>query len=533
VKLREFQVLANDKVHVAFAEHQRVLGIAPTGSGKAVMSGALIEDCIQGRGAFVLSPRRALLLVNREELLQQGADKIHMVSGRYAAIERGHEHAVPGHPVVVATVQSMVKRLAKYPQDHFGLVIVDEAHLFATNQAKDVLDWFCKRELGGTAYLLGVTATPQTTGKKALAKIYDTIGYQIALPDLVKQGLLSNIKVRTCPVPIDIRHIRRVGGDLDPDQLDEVIRPYFRAVAEAMQEHGPDRKWLCFLPLIKTSQAFARILNEHGIPAKHIDGDSPDRSELLLQFKYGHFRALCCSSLLTTGYDEPSITGIVNLRPTQSRILLTQILGRGTRIKPEDSQHKDLLVLDFLWQYDLQDIITPATLVCPNEEDEAEVAKRLRSGQEMDLLGTSRDVAAERHAKLAKKLKEQEKRKSKLYDLSQLVEAYGEEDPYITEILDYEPTMAWHSARPSEKQLKALVRFGINADIVKDRGHASALIEFCMNNVKEGKPSIKQVACLRRWGMQAPDTFAEASRIIGQHIAQLDASRQPRYPARP
>ena len=468
------------------------------------------------------STPRALLLVNREELLQQALEKIHMVTGTYGSIERGKDVAPEGAPIVVATIQSMIGRLARYPQDHFGLVIVDEAHLFATNQAKDVLDWFTRRDLGGEAYLLGVTATPQTTGKRALSKIYDTIAYDIRLPDLVKQGLLSNIKVRTAPLPIDLRHVTRKAGDFDEEELDSAVRPYFKAAAEVMQEYGPERKWLCFLPLIKTSDAFAKILNEAGIPAKHIDGASQDRKDILMQFKHDHFRALCCSSLLTTGYDEPSITGIINLRPTQSRILLTQILGRGTRIKPVGCPHDDLLVVDFLWQYELGKIISPATLVSSHEEDEVEVTKRLRNGDEMDLLQVSRDVSEERHAQLAKKLAEQDKRKGKMVDLRQLIDMGAEDDETFLQVLDYESSMAWHSKPATEKQLHTLGRFGVAPESITDRGHAAQMLDFLFQRMSKGLATFRQINGIKRMGGHADltTTFADASLLMGQLIAR-------------
>ena len=524
---RQFQLDAVDALSLAWQEHQRVLLVCPTGSGKAVMSAMLIQRCLDGIANFAVSTPRCLLLVNREELLQQALDKITMVTGRYAAIERGADKAPEGADIVVATIQSMVGRLARYEQDHFGLVIVDEAHLFATNQAKDVLDWFCLKQTGGHAYMVGCTATPQTKGKRALANIYGTIGYEITLPDLVKQGLLSNIKIQTAPLPIDLRHIKRTGPDFDEEELDKVIRPYFRAVAEAMQQYGPTRKWLCFLPLVKSSKAFTDILNEHGIPAKHIDGESPDRKQILEQFKHDHFRALTCSSLLTTGYDEPTITGIVNLRPTESRILLTQMLGRGTRIKPEGCPHEDLLVLDFLWQYDLSKLVSPASLVAGNSDDEAEMQTRMRSGEEQDLLKLHRDVTAERHAKLAKKLAEQERRKGKMVDLRILMEMGFEDNAQFNGVLDYEPTMKWHESKPTEKQLAVLGRMGVDVKEIKDRGHAAAMLDFCIGRTKLGLATFKQINAINRMGGHADinTTFVAASKMIGQLMARFDAQR--------
>lgn len=531
---RDFQIDAQQQTHAAWLEHQRVLMVCPTGAGKAIMSAMLIGDCLQNKGAFICSPRRTLLLVNREELLQQALEKIELVTGKYAAIERGVDHAVPGAEIVVATIQSMTNRLAKYPQDHFGLVIVDEAHLFATNQARDVLDWFADKTMGGTAFLLGVTATPQTTGKRALSKIYSTIGYEIGLGELVKKGMLSNILVRTVPLKIDLRHVKLAGGDFSEEELDAVIRPYFRAVAESMQEHGPTRKWLCFLPLVKSSKAFSEILNEHGIPARHIDGDSPDRSKLLAQFKHDHFRALTCSTLLSVGYDEPSITGLVNLCPTKSRILLTQRLGRGTRVKPPGAVHDDLLVLDFLWQYDLAKVISPATLVTTHEEDEEELERRLRSGEEIDLLSEHRDIAAERHAALAKKLAAAERRKGKNMDLRQLMEIGFDKTEEFEPVMDYEPTMAWHEHKPSEKQLHALSRMGIAAESVLNKGHAATLLNFCFERTKTGKATFRQLNALKRFNIAADlnTSFAEASKLIGQRLSYLDAQRASHIPRR-
>lgn len=515
-QFRPYQSQCVADTHSSLIDFDRSLVVAATGSGKAVIMAKLAGDCVQKRGAFCVSEPRVLILVNREELLIQAARQVEKVTGIYAAIERAQDHGSLDSPIIVATIQTLQRRLDKYPSNHFGLVIVDEAHLFAAPKIVEVLDQFCYPE---GAKLIGFTATPGTKGKRALSKIYETIAFQKNLGELIQEKWLCNVKVQTVPIKIDLSAVRSKAGDFMDEDLDGVVTPYFVRMAEEMKKH-PGRKWLCFLPLIKTSEHFAETLRSHDVHCQHVDGKSENRRDILAQFKAGRFQALSNSLMVTTGYDEPSITGIVNLRPTKSRILLQQIIGRGTRLKPEDSIHQDLLILDPLWQApELQELMSPAILFAATEEDEKELKKRLESGEEMDLFEEHTEVVKNRHDKLAAALKANESKMGKLLDFAALLTLGIEKNSLFEECVDYEPTMRWHSKKPTSGQLSALTKMGIDLRIVKDMGHASVLMAFCVDRIKRGICTFKQANALKRAGYKLDFntlTIGEASKLIGQ-----------------
>ncbi len=510
--MRPYQDDAAAKVHGALKEYDRTLVVMATGSGKTILFAKLAEDCLQRRGVFCTAHGKVLVLVNREELLQQARDKIFSVTGIMGSIERAHERASLEAPIIIATIQSLQKRLANYPPDWASLVIVDEAHLFATPKIVEALNYFCSPQ---TAKLVGFTATPQTKKKRALSKIYETIAYEKTIASLIEEGYLCNIKVQTVPIKIDISAVRIDEGDYRKDDLEVAIEPYFVEIAKEMLKH-PERKWLCFLPLIHTSKKFAEILDLMGINAQHVDGKSDDRKGILTGFKEGKFQAMCNSLLVTTGYDEPSITGIVNLRPTRSRIMLTQILGRGTRLKPEGSPHDDLLVLDPLWQTpDLEELISPATLFAVKDEDEQELAKRLRNGDELDLAETHALVVRDRHKALADALKANEAKKSNLMDFRALLALGLERNALWDDLIDYEPTMRWEEGKPTEGQINSLMKMGIDVRLIETKGHASKVISFCVDRIKRKLATFKQVRALQKAGYQVdPNTL----RIDQAHV---------------
>lgn len=121
VALRGYQVAAHEAIQRGFAEHQRQLLVLPTGGGKTVVLAHL---------AATHQPRRTLVLAHREELITQAVDKIRAVTGLIPEVEMADYRASLHAPVVVASVQTLVRssRRERWPRDHFGLVVVDEAH---------------------------------------------------------------------------------------------------------------------------------------------------------------------------------------------------------------------------------------------------------------------------------------------------------------------------------------------------------------------------------------------------------------------
>jgi superfamily II DNA or RNA helicase len=453
-----------------------------------------------------MQPHRTLILAHRDELLRQAQDKLLHSTGLLADIEKAHEKASLDAPVVVGSVQTLMreKRLQRWPRDHFKLVVCDEAHHVLADSYQNVL-----RHFDGHARVLGVTATPDRGDKRSLGEYFEDIAYEVGLHELIEDKFLSPIKVRTLPLRIDLNGVRTTAGDYNDADLGSTLEPYLGAIVKELVAAVGRRKTLVFLPLIRTSMEFVRLCREAGLSAEHVDGNSPDRKDILRRFACGEIQVLSNSMLLTEGFDEPSVECVVCLRPTKVRALYSQIIGRGTRICPGK---EDLLVLDFLWMTEKHALVRPAHLVAPSEEIARQMTEisedEAQWDMESDLLELATDAKETREQALAEALQANSKRQGRLIDPIQFALSLHEID-----LADWEPTMRWHADAPSDKQLELLGRLGFNPDAILSKGYASALLDKIMARRDLRLATPKQVRWLERTGHPSPETatFEEAS----------------------
>jgi superfamily II DNA or RNA helicase len=463
MNLRPYQQSALESITGGFREFQRQLAVLPTGSGKTILFSHLAKH-LAGMGG------RTLILAHREELIDQAIDKLHQATGIVAAKEMADWKAHREARVVVASVQSMQgERLKSWPRNHFDLVICDEAHHSISDSWQAVLSHF------GSANVLGVTATPDRGDKRNLGEFYQNIAAEVDLFDLIRDGYLSNIKAKSIPLEIDVSGVKSTAGDLDSKGLGDALTPYLGSIAKAIAEHAADRKVLAFLPLIDTSKRFVDACQfQGGLRACHVYGKSKNRAEILQAFADDKYDVLSNAMLLTEGYDCPDVDCVVVLRPTRSRPLYSQMIGRGTRTAPFK---EDLLLLDFLWHHERHNLIHPAHLVAESQDQAAMMTKALErvgreSQDELDLEGLASEAAVEREQKLADELAANTKRKASEKDMMEFCLAVHRAD-----VAQYEPTMGWESDAITPKQAEILKRNGINPDGVRGKGHASQLLD--------------------------------------------------------
>jgi superfamily II DNA or RNA helicase len=479
--LRPYQQEAVDAVVKGFSEFQKQLLICPTGGGKTIQFASLSEK-EQGR---------VLILAHREELLQQAQDKIARATGLVAELEAADASASLGAKIVVGSVQTLMRdgRRAKFPRDHFSLVVVDEAHHTLADSYQKVLGHF-----NGNTKVLGVTATPDRGDKQLLSDYFENIAHETTLVELINQGYLSRIRVKNIPLRIDISGVKQVAGDYSADQLGHALEPYLEEIANHVAFSLADRKTLCFLPLCRLSEQFVELMQARGIAAEHVEGTSPDRREILERFKSGETRLVSNAMLWTEGFDEPTIDCILPLRPTKIRSLYAQQVGRGTRIHPGKDH---LLLVDFLWLTSRHNLVRPGSLVA-QDEDEADALAGMGDGDLMEQQEQHQhDILEERKQKLAAWLRSNQKRAEQDYDLLEF--ATGIED---NSLLDYQPTMRWHHDPMTEPQRAKLAQLGFNVDAIKDKGHASLIMAKVVMRIQNGLCSFKQARLLRKHGIE-------------------------------
>lgn len=493
--LRPYQIHAHEAITRGFIEYPRQLAVMPTGAGKTVTFAALAQH---------YQPRRALILAHREELISQAVERIRAVTGLLPEVEMADYRASMNAPVVVASIQTLMRssRRERWPRDHFGLVVVDEAHHSLADSYLGTL-----RHFDDHAFVLGVTATPDRGDKKNLGRYYQNIAYEVTLLDLIKQNWLAPIRVKTVPLEIDLDDVGTTAGDYSADDLGHAIEPYLERIADVLAEHR-DRKMLVFLPLIALSKKFAAMCCERGLHAEHVDGTSEDRREILARFSRGETRMLTNAMLLCEGFDEPSIDCVVCLRPTKVRALYSQIVGRGTRLYPGKDH---LLLLDFLWMTEEHTLMKPANLVAGDLDEAKAITEAL--GGEGDLEEAKGKAEADRAATLRQRLRLNARRRSTTFDVMEFALSVGDND-----LADFMPTMAWHEDAVSPKQRAILAKFGVDVNTVTCKGQAAALLTKFFLRRDLGLASAKQVLWLRRLGHPNPElaTYVEAKQFLDE-----------------
>ena len=498
MELRPYQQQAKDAI---FSEWEngikKTLLVLPTGCGKTIVFAKVAEECVKGGS-------RVLILAHRGELLDQAADKIGKSTGLGCATEKAEQTCLGSwFRIVVGSVQSMMreKRLNQFPNDYFNTIIIDEAHHCISDSYQKVLRHFPDAEV------LGVTATPDRGDMQNLGTVFESLAYEYTLPKAIKEGYLSPIKAVTIPLKIDMSAVGVQAGDFKSGDIATALDPYLESIAEEMEKYCSNKKTVVFLPLVKTSQKFRDILNNHGFKAAEVNGDSKDRAEILEAFDKDQYNVLCNSMLLTEGWDCPSVDCIVVLRPTKVRSLYCQMVGRGTRLSPETNKDH-LLLLDFLWHTERHELCHPASLIC----ESAEVAQKMTENMEKDAgcvidieeaeKTASEDVVAQREEALAKQLSEMKRRKKRLVDPLQFEMSIQAED-----LSGYVPAFGWEMAPPSEGQKKTLEKLGILPDAIENAGKASKILVRLDKRRREGLTTPKQIRFLESRGFQHVGTW--------------------------
>lgn len=325
VTLRNYQEQGVNALRPLYAAGTRsALYVLPTGGGKTVIFSHIAERA-------ALLGNRIAVLVHRQELVDQTSRSLTSIGVRHGVIAAGRPMDLT-RSVQVASVQTLVRRLAKIPPDYFGLLIVDEAHHAVAGSWAKVIDYF------GRARVLGVTATPERLDGRGLG---DKFQAMVQGPDagwLTDQGFLAPARVFAPPSQLDMGSVRKLGGDYRMDEAEAALQ---RAgiMGDAVthyQRHLAHGTAIAFCCSVAHAQAVAEAFNAAGISSAVVDGTlHPDvRRHMIADLGSGRIRVLASCQIISEGTDVPSVTGAILLRPTQSLSLYLQQVGRCLRPAP-------------------------------------------------------------------------------------------------------------------------------------------------------------------------------------------------------
>lgn len=501
ISLRDYQEECLSELLQGEGKWNRQCAVMPTGSGKTAVMMSLAKAKL---------PERTLVLCHRRKLIEQAHRAAWETIGIDAGIEMGKSKAEKDNALVIGSVQSMVNRLDAWGGDHFKTIIVDECHHILSDTFRDVVDHF------SGAKVHGFTATPGRGDRQNIATWFDNFTYEIGIRQLIEEKWLAPIVVKALPVKIDMSEVELTSPDFE-GQMHRALSPVMRNIAYQIKEQAEDRKTVVYLPLIDTAQEFTKICRSMGLDADWVSGKRHDSDNVLKKFKKAKSGVLCNSMLLTEGWNEPSVDCICNLRPTRSLPLYQQVIGRGTRIH---EGKENLLVLDFLYQFETHSLVRPSNLLAPTDEVAERMTERtIESGGEFNLLeledDTHRDVVEETNRRMEREALAHRNRKARTIDPTLVATWLGD-----LKTAAYEPEVAWQKEPVTHEQLALLENDTINTSLLRDRGHASAVIELLEPRWKKNLASAKQVNKLKQWGHPNPlgATKAEAGVFIGRKI---------------
>lgn len=318
----------------------RALVVAPTAWGKTIFFSALIHT--------LESDKPVLIIAHRDELLDQARDKFHMFDPTAIIGKVGGGRHEYGASITVASVDTISgeKHLEKLASFGYALVIIDECHHAPAPKYQKVLKVLEK------AFQLGVTATDERLDGKSLEPIFGKAIFRMPIVEAISKKRLSDVKaiaIRTEVSLDDVKSQKNMDGEVDFNQteLNLAINTPARnkRIVEAYQEHLSGERAICFCVSIAHAESVAETFNEAGIKAACIKGDiiPEERKPIYADFDHGDIKVITNVMVCTEGFDQPKIKGILMARPTQSRSLYLQCVGRGLRKSPGKSH---CLILD-------------------------------------------------------------------------------------------------------------------------------------------------------------------------------------------
>ena len=532
MNLRPYQSAASDAIFKEWLEHDSTLVVMPTGGGKTI----LFADVI--RRVF---PRRALVIAHREELIFQARDKIERVTGLKASVEMGEYGAEGGlfamARVVVSTIQTQCSggdgggRMTKFDPSQFGLLIIDEAHHATSPTYRRVIDYY---RTNPALKVLGVTATPDRADEQALGQVFQSVAYDYEVLDAIHDGWLVPIEQQMVHVEgLDYSSIRTTAGDLNGGDLAAVLEAEknLQQMASASVAIIGGRRALVFTASVKAAEMTAEIFNRHreGMAA-WVCGktDREERRRTLTEFAAGKWQVVCNCGVLTEGFDDPGVEVVIMGRPTKSRSLYSQMVGRSTRPLPgvvdgpetaearkaaiAASAKASCLVVDFVGNSGKHKLITSADILGGKVSEEAmeRAVKRVSAaGGPVNMTEVLDEAEAELREQ--KRLAEAARRANLVATARFTTQSV---DPF--DVLALEPARArgWDQGRQlTEKQRALLAKQGINPDRVSFVEGRQLIAEIFRR--WNGKLcSFKQAKVLRKYGYDTQVSFAEASATI-------------------
>ncbi len=533
LSLRPYQTETLEASEAAEARGcRRQLWVLPTGTGKTVCFVALAAK----RGD------RTLIIAHRDELIQQAAAKARMWwPDADIGIVKAERNDFGAQDIIVASIQSLSPgRLAR--MGRFGLVICDESHHVTKGGTWDrVLTTLRAGEPDGPL-LVGVTATPDRADGKGLASHFTEIVYQRDILWAIRSGYLVDIKCKEIKLAnLRLEDVGMSHGDYAEGKLGaamaEAQAPWH--IVKAWKELAPDRLTASFHPTIAAAQAQAAEFMAQGVPAACVSGvDIDERRRILQRLAEGRIKVATNAAVLLEGWDFPPLSCIVQARPTKSRGMYVQIVGRALRPYPGK---ESALILDVTGSSDRVDLCSVPSLLGVDKKKmhrqgrtvtealdeqtrEAEIAKPKPKGPRLTGDVVTRDVDL---------FKPHGVKPGRVAWAKTRTGSFAASAGKLSVVMEPMGGDSWRVATIDGSGARTVLMEGVPLSLAQGiaddhvRRNAPAAISDRMAPWRKKKPTEKQLAFAQRLGIGVPDSWSagDVSAAVDARLAEIRATK--------
>lgn len=345
-ELRDYQIQALENVHEAIGRGiTRPAVVLATGGGKTVVFSHLIP---QLKPSSPSKGNKTLVLAHKEELVRQAAESIKRVNPHLKVdIDMRKQKPSSDADVVVGSVPTLVRltRLEMYNPEEYKAIILDECHHATALSWLKILKHFDADKKGLETYVVGFTATMERSDGKPLGDMFDEVVFERNLLTMVNNKELVDIRFSSIAVDVDLSKVATRGPDYATGSLSSAMNSnevnFLVAISylKLKKEYG-FKSTLIFCVDVDHCLTLCGVLQRQGINAQYVTGETAkhERRAIIEDFKNGRIDVLCNVQVFTEGTDIPNIDSLFLARPTKSRPLLVQMIGRGLRLY-EDKTH--------------------------------------------------------------------------------------------------------------------------------------------------------------------------------------------------
>ena len=289
--------------------------VFPTASGKSKIVETDMQNFAETRPGF-----KALILAPNKDIILDW--------------ERRVAESLPGleSQIEIRTFAYMVKNYAGIHPKTYDYIVIDEAHHAVAPMLKRVVQYF------DPEFMVGLTATDERPDKKKLESVFGSYQTGLSLQQAMEEGIVAQANVFRIETNIDLSRVRFNGKDYVNADLEKSIRVTSRnnLIVEMLKEYFcegemAERQGVIFCVNTKHTLEMERLLNAAGISAKAYTGKTKQADKVMADFKDKKLRFLCACNMISEGWDYPELGILVMARPTMSKVLYLQQVGRGLR----------------------------------------------------------------------------------------------------------------------------------------------------------------------------------------------------------